>query len=213
MQQAKVWLKIDVSKQNLQETNMLNIPCVIFAGGKSSRMGEDKTLLPFGNFTTLTEFQHSRLSKLFTNVYISCKDKNKFSFAANYIEDKVLENSFAPTIAFISIFEHLQCDTFFAISVDTPFISEKIILKLLEADSNIVDATIAKTEDGIQPLCGIYHLSLLPSFKKMLKENNHKLNYLLKNSQTTYVTFTNDDSFLNLNHPHEYAKALTLITS
>jgi len=213
MQQAKVWLKIDVSKQNLQETNMLNIPCVIFAGGKSSRMGEDKTLLPFGSFTTLTEFQHSRLSKLFTNVYVSCKDKNKFSFTANYIEDKVLENSFAPTVAFISIFEQLKCDMFFAISVDTPFISEEIILKLLEADSNIVHATVAKTEDGIQPLCGIYHLSLLPSFKKMLKEDNHKLNYLLKHSQTTYVTFTNDDSFLNLNHPHEYEKALTLITS
>lgn len=191
---------------------MLNIPCVIFAGGKSSRMGEDKTLLPFAGITTLTEYQHSRLSKIFTNVYISCKDKNKFSFAANYIEDKVLENSFAPTLAFISIFEQLKCDSFFAISVDTPFISEKIISKLISADSNTVDVTVAKTEDGIQPLCGIYHLSLLSSFKKMLQEDNHKLNFLLKNSQTTYVMFTNDDSFLNLNHPHEYEKALQLIT-
>ncbi|HIP14156.1 MAG TPA: molybdenum cofactor guanylyltransferase, partial [Sulfurimonas autotrophica] len=26
---------------------MFDIPCVIFAGGKSSRMGENKTLLPF----------------------------------------------------------------------------------------------------------------------------------------------------------------------
>jgi len=59
---------------------VIDIPCVIFAGGKSSRMGEDKSLLPFSSFKTLTEFQLSRLSKIFKNVYISTKEKNKFEF-------------------------------------------------------------------------------------------------------------------------------------
>ncbi|MDF1883435.1 molybdenum cofactor guanylyltransferase MobA [Sulfurimonas sp. SAG-AH-194-C21] len=192
---------------------MINIPCVIFAGGKSSRMGEDKSLLPFAGFTTLTEFQYSRLLKIFTNVYISCKNKDKFSFDANFIEDKKTENTFAPTIAFISIFEHLRADSFFTISVDSPFINEETILKLINADSSEVDATVATTEDKIQPLCGIYHRSLLPAFEKMVEEDKHKLNFLLKNSKTDYVTFKNDNTFLNLNHPHEYQKALTLITS
>lgn len=43
---------------------LLDIPCVIFAGGKSSRMGEDKALLPFGNFKTLTQYQLTRLQKV-----------------------------------------------------------------------------------------------------------------------------------------------------
>ncbi len=30
-----------------------DIPLVIFAGGKSSRMGKDKALLPFGGYSTL----------------------------------------------------------------------------------------------------------------------------------------------------------------
>jgi len=66
---------------------MFNIPCVIFAGGKSSRMGENKALLPFAGFETLTEYQYTRLSKIFSSVYISCKDKSIFSFDANFIED------------------------------------------------------------------------------------------------------------------------------
>ena len=66
---------------------MLDIPCVIFAGGKSSRMGEDKALLPFAEFNTLTEFQLTRLKKIFKTVYISCKDKTLFEFDANFIED------------------------------------------------------------------------------------------------------------------------------
>ena len=56
-----------------------SVSAVIFAGGKSSRMGEDKSLLPFGTYTTLAEYQHAKLSKLFYKVYLSAK-KNKFIF-------------------------------------------------------------------------------------------------------------------------------------
>ena len=191
---------------------MLDIPCVIFAGGRSSRMGEDKALLPFGDFTTLTEFQHSRLSQIFSSVYISCKDKSKFDFDANYIEDIQTENVYAPTIGFISAFKELKEDAFFAISVDAPFINAAIIKELMKNDEKNFDATISKTKQGMQPLCGIYHRSLEKKFLTMLENNNHKLGFLLKESNTHFVPFKDEDSFLNLNHPDEYKKALQLLT-
>ncbi len=190
---------------------MLDIACVIFAGGKSSRMGEDKALLPFANFDTLTEFQLSRLNKIFKTVYISCKNKDKFNFKAKFIEDIPTKDIFAPTTGFIAIFEQLQESRFFAISVDAPFISEKEIQKIIDADKKNTDATIAITEFGIQPMCGIYHRSLEDKFSKMLKSNNHKLDFLLKSSKTTFVNFDNEKPFLNLNHPDEYKEALNLI--
>ena len=190
---------------------MLEIPCVIFAGGKSSRMGEDKALLPFASYSTLTEYQYQRLSKIFQHVYISCKDASNFSFTANFIEDSKAKELYAPTAGFIAIFEAITDDRFFVISVDSPFINEAIITKLLSADSENVDATIAKTAEGIQPLCGIYHRTLEHSFEKMFNENNHKLGYLLKNSQTNYCIFKNSTAFLNMNHPEDYKKALSLI--
>jgi len=205
--------KTDASKQILLETKMLNIPCVLFAGGKSSRMGEDKALLPFGDSPTLTYYQHSRLSKIFKTVYISCKEKSKFSLQANYIEDIKTSDCFAPTLGFVSTFEQIQEDSFFALSVDSPFVGEDIIIKLLEMDAPSFDATIAKSPQGVQPLCGIYHRSLTPSFEKMLEENRHKLNLLLQNAKTTYVSFENENSFLNLNHPHEYEQALKLLNN
>ena len=91
---------------------MLDIPCVIFAGGKSSRMGEDKALLPFASYTTLTEFQLSRLSKIFKTIYISCRNKNKFDFDANFIEDVQKGDIFAPTLGFVSIFEKIKENSF-----------------------------------------------------------------------------------------------------
>jgi molybdopterin-guanine dinucleotide biosynthesis protein A len=180
---------------------MFDIPCVIFAGGKSSRMKKDKSLLPFAGFDTLTEFQLSRLNKIFKTVYISCKEKSKFDFEANFIED----------VKTIEIFQELKEDAFFALSVDSPFVSEREIEKIIDADRDDSDATIAKTEFGTQPMCGIYHRSLQNGFKQILQKDNHKLGFLLKNSNTTFVNFDDEKPFLNLNHPHEYKEALSLI--
>ena len=190
---------------------MLDIPCVIFAGGKSSRMGEDKALLPFGNFDTLAEFQLFRLSKIFKTVYISCKNKSKFNFEANFIEDIKSDSIYAPTLGFVSVFENLQCESFFVISVDSPFIGKNEIEKIALSDELHVDATVAKRAGTIEPMCGIYHSSISENFSYMLKEDNHKLGFLLKASNTLYVDFENDKSFLNLNHPHEYQEALRLL--
>ena len=118
---------------------------------------------------------------------------------------------FAPTAGFITIYEKLSQDSFFAISVDSPFISENEINKIIKNDTSDVDATIAKTITGIQPMCGIYHRSLENKFIDMLKEENHKLGFLLKSSNTNFVEFSDEKPFLNLNHPHEYTEALKLI--
>ena len=190
---------------------MIDIPCVIFAGGRSSRMGEDKALLPFADFKTLTEYQLDKLQKIFTNVYVSCKTKDKFDFNTSFIEDVKTDNIFAPTAGFIAIFKELKQESFFAISVDAPFISKEVIEKIIEKDSTDADATIAKTAFGMQPMCGIYHWSLEDKFKQMLQEDNHKLGYLLKSANTNFIYFEDEKPFLNLNNPEEYKEALTLI--
>ena len=97
--------------------------------------------------------------------------------------------------------------------MDSPFIDTEIIEKLLSSDLATDDATIAKTEEGMQPLCGVYHPTLLLAFKDMLTKETHKLGFLLKNSRTQFIEFQNKEKFLNLNHPHEYQKALQIINS
>jgi len=190
---------------------MLDIPCIIFAGGKSSRMGEDKALLPFGNFPTLTQFQLHKLRKIFTTVYISCKDSSIFNFDADFIIDIPSKGIYAPAIGFISIFEELKKERIFILSVDTPFIDKKVIEEVFYADSNNYNATVASLNSQMQPMCGIYHDSMYPKFKNMLQTNTHKLELLLKSSTTNYIEFQDKKSFTNLNEPHEYQKALTLV--
>lgn len=185
-----------------------DLPCVLFAGGKSSRMGSDKSLLPFGGYSSLAEFQTNRLSELFNHVYISTKTADKFDFKADFLLDPKGVD-FAPTAGFVSAFTKLHGERIFILSVDTPFVDEETIRKLLEADSPELDAVIAKTPSGSHPLCGIYHRSLQEDFERMLREGDHRLGKLLSRCNTHFVPFDNDDPFMNLNHPHEYETALT----
>ncbi|WP_200762832.1 molybdenum cofactor guanylyltransferase MobA [Nitrosophilus alvini] len=188
----------------------LDIPCIIFAGGKSSRMGKDKSLLPFAGFSTLSEYQYRRLSKIFNNVYISAKE-NKFNFAAPLIKDRDSAR-FAPTFGILSSFESLNSE-FFAISVDTPFVDKEVIKKLIEKAKlhPKKDAVIARTKSGTHPLIGIYRPSIAPKIKELAQKKNFKLNYLLKISNTLFVDFEDEEKFLNLNRPEDYNRAIHLL--
>ena len=180
------------------------IPAILFAGGKSSRMGKDKTLLPFASYKTLSEFQYSRLKKIFEHVYISAKN-NKFDFEADLILDRYKDSS--PLVGIISVFETLAVDEVFILSVDAPFVDEKVISELLRHKAGH-DAIIAETQSGKQPLCGIYKRSVLDVALKNLKEEDHRIGNILKNVATKFVFFEDDLAFANLNHPHEYDEAL-----
>lgn len=188
--------------------------CIIFAGGKSSRMGKDKSLLPFANTNSLTEFQYNRLQKIFSTVIISCKDKTKFDFDAKFIEDEADFSAYAPTSGFISVFNALQTDAIFVLSVDTPFVSEIEINKLCEMhQKGTHEATIARTPDGIQSLCGIYTKSIKDKILQCYKKDNHKLSFILENSLTQYIDFPDKKTFFNINNPDQYEEALKCISN
>jgi molybdopterin-guanine dinucleotide biosynthesis protein A len=189
----------------LQKIN--SISAVIFAGGKSSRMGRDKSLLPFGEFDTMVEYQHKRLSKMFEKVFISWKsEKVKFG-AKSILDNKNFSNIFAPTVGLYSILESSPTDYTFIISVDSPFFCLNNIEKLVvETTNNKFDIIIANSENGVEPLIGIYHKRVISKIKDMIESNNHKLKTLLETSNTKYVDINSYQDFINLNYLTDYEK-------
>ena len=178
---------------------------VIIAGGKSSRMKRDKALLPFGEYSTLTEYQYRRLSALFDEVYISAKS-NKFKFSMRLIEDRYPLSS--PLVAIASIFETLEVDEVFILSVDVPFISDKIIKRLYsESELSTADVIVAKSKNGVEPLCAIYRKTALPLAQSFLSQEKHRLQSFLGGLTCSIVEFEDERAFSNLNHPQDYEKA------
>ena len=182
------------------------IPCVIFAGGKSSRMGRDKALLPFGGYETLAEYQYDRLRKLFGSVHLSAKEK-KFPFDAPLVRDVVGEEVFAPTAGLLAALQALRSD-FFALSVDAPFVDERVVGKLYEVyETGDWDAVVARSPSGSHPMCAIYTLRIQPPLEAMVRDGSHRLQALLREVRTGYVDFDDEAPFFNVNRPEEYEAA------
>jgi len=182
---------------------------VIFAGGKSTRMGSDKALLPFGKHNSLAQYQYERLEALFEKTYLSAKE-NKFDFDPCLIIDK--EKTFSPLVSLVTIFETLRVDKIFVLSVDAPFVDESVMAALIEAGGHF-DIVAAQSKQGTQPLCAVYHKSIFPLAKKHLKDENHKLNNLLEKSNTHLVYFEDESLFMNLNEISQYNKALSILST
>ena len=182
------------------------LPLVIIAGGKSSRMGSDKALLPFGDFKTLTEYQLHRLKPYFTRLHVSAKNSAKFDFEASFIDDVTTCMEHSPLVALLSILEHFKTPVC-VLSVDTPFVTPEIFEKLYEHFEEGDDAIIATSPCSSHQLCAIYAPSILEKIRSMIALNEHKIRLVLHQSQTKYVPFEHDDPFLNLNHPEEYEHA------
>ena len=184
---------------------MYDIPAVIFAGGKSSRMGRDKALLPFGGEESLAAYQYKRLSGLFREVYLSSKEE-KFTFDVPVIYDRYDQSS--PLVALISALETLGSDEIFVLGVDIPFVEAEVIERLYAHRDASWDVVIAQSPQGLQPLCGFYRRRILPQARENLHQNIHKLQHLLKDTRTLPVTIQNEKTFTNLNTPQEYQSAL-----
>lgn len=184
---------------------MLNLPCVIVAGGRSSRMGSDKALLPFGSFATLTQFQLNRHKNNFSSLHVSCKTKDKFDFNANFIEDTKEFDEYSPLIALYSILKEFDTPVCI-LSVDTPFVTLGVYEKLFTCKKNF-DVVIASSPFGSHQLCAIYSPTILPILKKQIEKNNHKIRDMLSLVKTRLIDFEDDTIFTNLNKPEDYNKA------
>lgn len=170
-------------------------------------MGEDKALLPFSSKPTLTQYQYDRLKPYFKNVYISSKI-NKFDFPCNLIIDE--SEIYSPIVALKSIFDSLKNeDKIFIITVDTPLVEIKSIERLIYEfkDSEICVAQTLK----IHNLCGVFSSKTIKTLDEMLRDDIHKVGFLLKKHNTKVVSFKNDDEFINLNNIKEYEKSLDII--
>jgi molybdopterin-guanine dinucleotide biosynthesis protein A len=157
---------------------MLNPPffeitCVILCGGKSSRMGEDKSLLPFSFSNSLTQYQFDRLKPYFKNIYLSSKtDKFDFISANELILDEN-KDIFSPILALNTIFDKLKNQKVFIITVDTPLVSIESISKLID-ESKDVDICVAQTEK-IHNLCGVFSSNISSTIKNMIENDIHKI--------------------------------------
>ena len=212
--------------------------CVILAGGKSSRMGRDKTLLPFGGFATLTHYGAHKFGRIFERVFVSSKFE-KFNPPLPLIKDADAEEisqsnlnaasdkNTTPNSAQISaqdtanLSEPAFSPMLALYSILRNFPNESVFI--VPADMPFVsercvrelykfageyDMVIAADESHTHSLCGFFSGDLAGAAGELFAAGEHKIGLLRSRCRCKIVKFANSDEFFNINYQADYEQAL-----
>lgn len=172
---------------------------LILAGGKSSRMHRDKTLMKYKNYESLTHFLFQKLSNIFNNVLV-CAKSDKFKPPLPLIIDEFSE--FCPLRVIANLDKHFS-QPVFIIAADTPFIEFETIKILFENLKNHY-ISIPCDNEFSHWLCGFYNPKVSLAARELLDNNIEKISPLANHCSTVITKFNNKNEFLNINTMADY---------
>ena len=147
-----------------------DITGIILSGGKSTRMGENKSLMKIGN-KTIIEHVKDLMQSLFSKIILITNDPDEYAFL-NLEMYKDIYFRMGPLAGIHSCLTHSSTDKNFIISCDIPLMTQEMIKYLLDYKTN-KPITIAKADGFIQQLCGVYYKSCLPHAENILSSNKN----------------------------------------
>lgn len=194
----------------------MKIGCIILAGGKSSRMGEDKALLEYEGKYFIEKITEE-LS--FFDEKIIARGNNS---ALTEITDsgwKVIPDIYpdhGPMGGLHAALKECESNAMFVVTCDMPLITGELIKEICEVFERQCklaeikeqyDALISVTHDGkYHPLCGIYQKGLHQLMGEHLEQDNNRMMSILKNCHVKYLKLDEDASrqLANVNTRKEY---------
>ncbi|GAA6946430.1 molybdenum cofactor guanylyltransferase MobA [Helicobacter pylori] len=188
-----------------------DIPCVLLAGGKSSRfiannIQINKALMPFESYSSLLEYQYTHLLKLFKKVIISAK--KSYELNAPYLLERE-SDLFSPLFGIYNAFLTLQTPYIFFIPIDTPLVSFESIKALCGIKNFSV--VYAKSPTKEHYLISLWHQNILNALSYALKTQNYRLSDLVKNTSSIAMHLDKEEEFLNLNTLKDYELAVQIL--
>ena len=185
---------------------MINKTLAILAGGKSSRMNyNNKALL---NYKEKKFIEHIiEAGKEYKEVIIISNNLEEYKgFNLRVVEDIYKGNG--PLSGIHSALNNSTTDKVLCIACDMPLITKETLNIIGNYDEEY-EVLVPKVSGRLQPLCGIYSKDIIPKLEEAIKENNNKLQLLIKTLNLKIIEGDNncnfiEEDFLNINTEKEY---------
>lgn len=158
----------------------MEVTGIILAGGKSSRMEQDKGLVDL-NGKPMIQYIIDVLKPVTSNIIIIANNDEYKSFGYPVYKDIIKEKG--PVGGIYTALNQSKTEKNLILSCDTPFVTKELLLHLIE-QSNDYDIIVPNYQGKTHPLIGIYSKSIQPVFKHSLDKNLLKLSLVIE--QTNY---------------------------
>ena len=142
-----------------------DISGIILSGGKSTRMGENKSLMKIGS-KTIIEHVRDLMKNIFSEVILITNTPDEYEFLGLNTH-KDIYTQMGPLAGIHSGLTYSSTEKNFVISCDIPLMTEQMIKYLIEYKTD-KPITIARADGFIQQLCGVYNKSILSLAEKIL---------------------------------------------
>lgn len=187
---------------------------VVLTGGKSSRMGQPKALLPFDGEPLIVHVVR-HLKKIFTEaVVVAAPDQELPELPAVLARDDVAYQG--PVSGIYHGLNAATKEVCFVTSCDAPFLNLELIGNLLSQISDY-DVVVPYWQERFQPLHAVYRSSVAPLLREQLERAELRPISLYPKVRTREIRedeirrFDPDGlSFLNMNSPQDYEAALKI---
>jgi molybdopterin-guanine dinucleotide biosynthesis protein A/nucleoside-triphosphatase THEP1 len=193
-------IKLIASKWIMQ----MQATAIIMAGGGSSRMGTDKSMLPIKG-QSMIEAICEQLRGSFDQILISANEVDKFAFLGfEVVPDQVPEQG--PLMGIASALEASANELNFVVACDIPKINLACVNRMLtEAVESKADIVVPTTgEEKYEPLFAIYRKTVLEAINKVLSSGKRKITDVFTLCTVKHIELDDTDWLINLNTMADY---------
>lgn len=177
---------------------------IVLAGGKSSRMGQDKARMKL-NGTEMLQLVLRQLEPVVDEVFVSSNHSEHAMFNKELIYDEYKGQG--PLAGIHAGLKKSSFDMNIVLSCDIPYISKMVIEKLkLAYLKSGGTTTIASCAGRLHPLCGIYSKDNLEVIEDLLNKKVLKMLHALEFMNVNVVEFEPEYErcFMNMNSREDF---------
>ena len=197
-----------------------DITGIILAGGKSTRMGANKSFLKIGE-QTIVERIADLMKSVFAEVIIISNTPDDYKFLNLPVYEDVYKGK-GPIGGIHSGLKNSYTEKNLFISCDVPLMNKETIEYIVNYETEM-SIKVCRTKGFIQPLPGMYDRRLLDTLEKILssenaegKDRRNKLLTFIESGDAEIINpegaigYT-ENTFLNINTQEDYNNLLAMI--
>ena len=177
----------------------------ILAGGKSSRMGTNKALLPYGGSCFLEEL--IRTCSVFPELLVSVDWVEPYRHLnVTLVPDQL--QGFGPVEGIYQLLRAARSAYVLVMATDMPLLNAGFLQALARTPRGDEDCVALRVDGRVEPLCSLYGKGALPMLEAFRREGRHRPRDLFHRVNTRYVdgeTLGGAPRLVsNVNTPEEY---------
>lgn len=174
---------------------------LVLIGGRSKRMGQDKSLMAFHDQDQRTHHYHL-LHKHCAGVYLSCNQDQAETLALPFIVDF---DEQGPLSGILSAFHLHPTTAWLVLACDMPFVTDDLISELV-CHRDPAKLATCFTHQFPEPLCAIYEPASYPLMNSWMAKGNLSPRDFLQHHDIATIPHASSNAFHNINTPQDVKK-------